>query len=777
MLSSLPSILSHFRLYRFALTGDIKEMFHRIRIREENRQYQRFLWRNDPEHPPNIFVMDVATFGSTSSPCSAQYVKNVNAEEFADEYPRAAYAIHYHYVDDYLDSFVSREKAILIGKQVKMIHREGGFELRNFQSNDAQIAAEVGELSEECDKSLFLDKSEGVESVLGMRWTPSDDCFTYDLTMRRDLAIIIQEGHVPTKREVLRVVMSLFDPLGLIAFYLVHGKILMQEIWASGAQWDDVINERLYDRWVQWKRLLHQLSSIQVPRCYFPTAEAEVYRSLQVHVFVDASESAYSSVAYFRVESDHGPLVALVGAKSKVAPLKMLTIPRLELQAAVLGTRLLNSVISMHGLPVAQRFLWTDSATVLAWLQSEQRRYHQYVGFRIGEILSSTEVREWRWVPSKQNVADVATKSGPGPQIDSSNRWFFGPEFLQQPEQKWPQRCNPILSTEEDLRSCNLHHSTANELVDVNRFSRWDRLLRSMAYAHRFVNNIRRCQRGESLERGALIQQELKTAEESLWRQAQRAFYSIEIPLLQKTSGRPEAFHEGIPKSSSIHKLWPFMDQDGILRKRSRLSAASWIPEEFKYPVILPRDHRISFLLVDWFHRRFRHANRETIVNEMRQRYEIPKLRSLIARVTRDCMKCRVHLVVPRNPPMAPLPRARLTPFVRPFTFVGVDYIRPILVKVGRSNCKRWIVLFTCLTIRAVHLEVVHSLTTESWVMAVRRFVSRHGSPAEIYSDNGTNFHGANNQLKREIEDRNHHMATVFTNSKTRWMFNHMGGM
>ncbi|XP_062704199.1 uncharacterized protein LOC134286582 [Aedes albopictus] len=357
MLSSLPSILSHFRLYRFALTGDIKEMFHRIRIREENRQYQRFLWRNDPEHPPNIFVMDVATFGSTSSPCSAQYVKNVNAEEFADEYPRAAYAIHYHYVDDYLDSFVSREKAILIGKQVKMIHREGGFELRNFQSNDAQIAAEVGELSEECDKSLFLDKSEGVESVLGMRWTPSDDCFTYDLTMRRDLAIIIQEGHVPTKREVLRVVMSLFDPLGLIAFYLVHGKILMQEIWASGAQWDDVINERLYDRWVQWKRLLHQLSSIQVPRCYFPTAEAEVYRSLQVHVFVDASESAYSSVAYFRVESDHGPLVALVGAKSKVAPLKMLTIPRLELQAAVSGTRLLNSVISMHGLPVAQRFL------------------------------------------------------------------------------------------------------------------------------------------------------------------------------------------------------------------------------------------------------------------------------------------------------------------------------------------------------------------------------------------------------------------------------------
>ncbi|XP_062705334.1 uncharacterized protein LOC134287482 [Aedes albopictus] len=224
------------------------------------------------------------------------------------------------------------------------------------------------------------------------------------------------------------------------------------------------------------------------------------------------------------------------------------------------------------------------------------------------------------------------------------------------------------------------------------------------------------------------------------------------------------------------------MDQNGILRKRSRLGAASWIPDEAKYPTILPRDHRISLLITDWFHRCFRHANRETIVNEMRQKFEIPKLRSLIAKVSRGCMECRIRSAVPRSPPMAPLPEARVTPFVRPFTFVGIDYFGPVLVRVGRNNCKRWIALFTCLTIRAVHLEVVHNLTTESCVMAIRRFVSRRGSPAEIYSDNGTNFHGADNQLKREIEERNHHMATVFTNSKTRWMFNppgapHMGGV
>ncbi|XP_062542363.1 uncharacterized protein LOC134210331 [Armigeres subalbatus] len=771
MLSSLPSILCHFRLYRYALTADIREMFHRIHIREEDRQFQRFLWRNHVNQDPEV------------SPCSAQYVKNLNASEFADTYPRAVYAIHhYHYVDDYLDSFRSREEAIKVGKEVRMIQREGGFELRDFRSNDALIIASVGADSEEIDKKLLLDKLANIESVLGMRWIPNSDCFTYDLAIRGDLLDIINKNHIPTKREVLKVIMSLFDPLGLVAFYLVHGKVLMQDIWTSGAHWDDNINQQLHERWIQWTKILPQLSAIRIPRYYFPKAESEAYSSLQVHIFVDASESAYSCVAYFRVLSPNGPLVSLVGAKTKVAPLKMLSIPRLELQAAVLGTRMLNNVISMHGLQVSQRILWTDSATVLAWLHSEQRRYHQYVGFRIGEILSTTELGEWRWIPSKLNVADDATKWGSGPQIDVNSRWFVGPKFLYQSEERWPQKGKLSFSTEEELRSCNVHLPAVSKLVDVSRFSRWERLLRAIAYVHRFTSNIRRSQRGEPLERGPLMQQELQSAEGTLWQQAQRAFYGEEIHVLRISSGRPDALHASISKSSSIYKLWPFVDNNGILRKRSRLASAPWIPDGVKYPVILPRQHLISILLTDWFHRKFRHANRETIVNEMRQRYEIPKLRSLIARVFRNCMKCRVLRAVPLSPPMSPLPKVRLMPYIRPFTFVGLDFFGPLLVKVGRSNAKRWVALFTCLTIRAVHLEIVHSLTTEACVMAIRRFVSRRGSPSEIYSDNGTNFHGANRQLQEEIEERKNRLATVFTNSTTRWMFNppgapHMGGV
>ncbi|XP_053691312.1 uncharacterized protein LOC128739837 [Sabethes cyaneus] len=782
LLKGLPSVISNFRLYRFALTGDIKEMFHRFFIRIQDRQFLRFLFRDRPDQKPVTYVMDVAIFGASCSPSSAQYIKNINAKEFEADFPRAVTAIvQHHYVDDYLDSFGTAEEAVRIGKEVKKIHAQGGFEIRNFLSNDPHIAAQVGEESTAVEKDIRTEKDERIESVLGMKWIPTSDTFVYTVSLRDNLKHVLEESYLPTKREILRTVMSFFDPMGLISFFLIHGRILMQDIWAAGIGWDDQINEKLMPRWRSWINLVPKLNSLRIPRCYFVNAVEKTYSSLQVHVFVDASRSAYACAVYFRVETLRGPDVRLVAAKSKVAPLKMQTVPRLELRAAVLGSRLLNSVISMHALPVTKRVLWSDSNTVLAWIKSDQRRYHQYVGFRVGEILTVTDVSEWRKIGSAMNVADDATKWGSGPNISSESRWFRGPEFLKQPEELWPGKNAPIAPTEEELIVCNLHHNISDPLIDADRFSRWERLHRTMAYVHRFMHNVRVSQRKGKPIHGCLTQNELVMAELSLWKQAQKEVFASEMTILEATSGEPDDRHATLPKGSAIYKLWPFMDKDGLIRKRNRLSNAAWIPYQTKYPVILPRKHRITFLLVDYFHRRFRHCNRETVVNQMRQHYEIAKLRSLITKVAESCVWCRVHRACPYSPPMAPLPKVRLTPYVRPFTYVGVDYFGPVLVKVGRSNVKRWIALFTCLTIRAVHLEVVHSLSKESCVMAIRRFVSRRGAPAEIFSDNGTNFHGANNQLKREIENRNDYLASTFTNTTTRWSFippgaPHMGG-
>ncbi|XP_062707592.1 uncharacterized protein LOC134288019 [Aedes albopictus] len=780
LLTPLPAVLSRFRQFPVAVAGDIKEMFHQIKIRKQDQQSQRFLWREHPSEQPRIYIMEVATFGSTCSPASAQFVKNLNAAEYADQYPRAVVAIHdNHYVDDYLDSFQTIEEAVQVVGEVKHVHAMGGFEIRNMLSNSVEVLRRIEELPGENSKDLSLTRGETTESVLGMRWVPTEDAFTYTFALRADLQAVLEDDHVPTKRELLKVVMSLFDPLGCISFFLVHGKILIQDSWISKIGWDDPISDSCFVRWKQWTALFDQLPSLRIPRCYFRAPYPNNFDKLQLHVFVDASESAYSCVAYFRLPVGEQIQVAMVAAKTKVAPINTISIPRLELKAAVLGTRLLESVKQYHTIPIEDSFLWSDSKTVLAWIQSEHRRYHKFVAVRVGEILLSTDAKNWRWVPSKTNPADEATKWKTGPNLSTDGPWFRGPNFLRQHETSWPAQLQTF-TTQEEIRSVHLHRIQCS-IVDPARFSKWMKMQRTVAFVLRYVDNLKRKVDGRQLASGILNQEELAKAEQFLWKTAQAEAFPEEITVLKRTQGSPESRHCVVSKSSRIYKRWPFLDEDGVLRMRGRISAAPFVQYETKYPAILPEKHPITFLLVESFHCRFRHANRETITNELRQRFDIPRLRALISRVMRSCAWCRIAKASPKPPVMGPLPEARVTPFIRPFTYVGLDYFGPVFVKVGRSQAKRWVALFTCLTIRAVHLEVVHSLNAVSCIMAIRRFVSRRGTPAEFHTDNGTCFQAASKELASEIKSRNEEIALTFTSAQTKWCFippsaPHMGG-
>lgn len=195
----------------------------------------------------------------------------------------------------------------------------------------------------------------------------------------------------------------------------------------------------------------------------------------------------------------------------------------------------------------------------------------------------------------------------------------------------------------------------------------------------------------------------------------------------------------------------PFVDDVVVIGSDSRISAATFVSYDTRYPIILPKEHAVTKLLVEWYHRRFLHANRETVVNELRQRFHISTMRGIVRQIAKICQLCKVKKAVPAVPRMAPLPAARLKAYERPFSYVGLDYFGPISVRVNRSTVKRWIALFTCLTTRAVHLEIAHSLSTESCKQAIRRFIGRRGAPVEIRSDRGTNFVGADNDLRREM--------------------------
>ncbi|XP_070075748.1 uncharacterized protein [Drosophila takahashii] len=264
-------------------------------------------------------------------------------------------------------------------------------------------------------------------------------------------------------------------------------------------------------------------------------------------------------------------------------------------------------------------------------------------------------------------------------------------------------------------------------------------------------------------------QEDLLKAESILWLDAQAEHYQDELALLRM--GRP------LTRKSSLYKLGPYLDGNGVLRLQERTKMGSG-----KDRVVLPSSSPITQLIIAELHENLLHANHETLINELRQSFWIPKLRPTVARLHRSCRICKNRQAAPRPPRMAELPYPRLAAFHRPFSYTGVDYFGPLLVTVRRSSEKRYGVLFTCLSTRAIHLEVAYFLTADSCILAVRNFIARRGRPVELWNDNGTNFQGANTELRRALDVLDKvQLEREFTGPEMKWKFippasPHMGG-
>ncbi|XP_037048500.1 uncharacterized protein LOC119082957 [Bradysia coprophila] len=423
--------------------------------------------------------------------------------------------------------------------------------------------------------------------------------------------------------------------------------------------------------------------------------------------------------------------------------------------------------------------MWTDSATVISWLNSENRKYTQFVAHRVGEILESTDVNEWRWIPTNENVADEATKLTKTPNFEPTNRWFHGPDFLRLSEDKWPEKKPIKIDIEEEMKANFLHSSLVlPKIIDPDRFSNYNRMIRSLAYAIRFINLFTgKAKKGEPLK-----QEELRKAENLIIRQAQFEGYPTEMVTLLRNEILPIEQQKCIEKPSLLYESTPFLDADKILRMKERIDGARELSMDTKRPIALPKNGRITELLLTEYHSKFFHQNHETVVNEVRQKFYIPRLREVLKRIRKNCQSCKIKKAHPIPPQMADLPQARLATRFIPFSFVGIDFFGPIYVSVGRRREKRWGVLFTCLTIRAVHIEIASGLDTNSCILCIQTFVADRGPVVEFHSDWGTNFKGSNNELQEEIKKIDfERLQTEFTSTYTKWIFNppaspHMGG-
>lgn len=235
-----------------------------------------------------------------------------------------------------------------------------------------------------------------------------------------------------------------------------------------------------------------------------------------------------------------------------------------------------------------------------------------------------------------------------------------------------------------------------------------------------------------------LSSEEIDDTAEYLCKIAQRDVFCEEYNQLK--TNKP------VSKSSPIFKLTPFLDKEGLIRLSGRINNATCVVRCTKEPIILPKKHILTMLIVKQYHENFRHQNQESICAAVRVKYWIPCLRQLVRSVKRNCQVCKNTYAVPRTPLMGQHPEDRVTPYVRAFSYTGIDYIGPFFVSIGRRREKRWVSIFSCLTTRAIHLEIAKDLSTDAVILCLRNFINRRGLPVRIRSDRGTNFVGASKE-------------------------------
>ncbi|XP_055543781.1 uncharacterized protein LOC129729296 [Wyeomyia smithii] len=564
---------------------------------------------------------------------------------------------------------------------------------------------------------------------------------------------IFNIDEIPTKKQVLSLLMSIYDPLGLIFHLVVHGKILMQELHKYSKQWDILVPDELYDQWLNFLRKLKQAEGLSIPRCILTE-----HAPIELHVFVDTSEKALAAFVYARTETSFGINTQLITAKTRVVPIKPVSIPRLELHAAVMGTRLLDVVQKEIRLEIKSATLWTDSKTVLAWITNTKRKYTSYINVRVGEILDTTAKDQWRWVSSENNPADEATKEYVG-----EPKWFNGPKYFESPSESWTLSGNQRVTEIEEI----LFYGEC-DLVNENDFSDWWRLLRRYHYITKFIIRLRQ-------KRINFTASDRRYVENILYRKAQWESFPVEMESLIS--------HGTVPASTKLIKLNPFLDEFGVMRSRGRLEYATGLPQRLRTPIILPQKHHITKLIVRSVHERYLHRGDNTVIGVLQLDYWIMNVRAVLRNVKKCCQKCILMHAKPANPFMAPLPTCRTLLDVPPFTNTGVDYFGPFEVLVHRSTEKRWGVIFTCLSSRAVHIEMAEKMDTDTFLMCLSNFQSIRGRVSHLFSDNGTNFIGANNELNALVRDIDRIMdQEQAAKLKVQWTFNppaapHFGGV
>ncbi|XP_018368526.1 PREDICTED: uncharacterized protein LOC108764680 [Trachymyrmex cornetzi] len=732
----LFAILLRFRSFKYVVTSDISKMYRQIFVHPEQTSLQRIIWRDNPEKAIKKYELLTLTYGT--APASFLATKSIqqlaNLEE--KQWPvGAAVARRDFYMDDLISGADSIGEAKMIRDQVAALLLKGGFVLRKWASNDEELLRDVP--GERIDNAIMELDKDGTTKTLGVKWNHRKDAFQYSIKVACTAGC--------TKRIMLASIAQIFDPLGLLAPAIITAKILIQELWRLQLEWDESLPADIFAKWSKFTEDMQCLDEFCVPRRVVAEGSCS---EVQLHGFCDASERAYGACIYLKtLNQDGSAQVQLLCAKSRVAPIKTVSIPRLELCGAQLLVQLVNKVRDALVIKLSKTYYWSDSSIVLQWIKCTNKRLPVFVAHRVGEIQESTAAADWNHVGSKENPADLVSRGTAPRELCNAQLWWEGPTWLKDMAQVRPWRQekdtlgDPVEQDSESIVA--LTSKIAPDDSFMNRFSTLQRLIRVTATCLRFANFCRK--KREKTDK-PLSAEELAQAKLCLIKMEQNSAFHSEIEALRK--GR------AIANSSCLKYLNPLLDKDDLLRVGGRLRHAD-LQYDAKHQLVLPQRSRITELIIMHEHIRHFHAGAQATLAAVRQSYWPIRARGTIKRLIYKCVKCFRYRPRHSTQIMGDLPRDRVS-VSRPFVNVGVDFCGPIHIRErrgrGSKRVKGYVAVFVCMAVKAIHLEVVSDLTTEAFLNAFKRFIGRRGKPTNVYSDNGTNFVGADKELKKCLE-------------------------
>ena len=761
--NELFTILLRFRRHAYVLTADIEKMYRQIFVSPEDRKYQRIFWRSHNSQSLKCYELQTVTYGTASAPFLATRCLNQLAIEYKSEYPQICDIIaNDFYVDDLLTGAESIEDLFDIKIKVNHILNCAGFDLRKWLSNCNTLVEKFNG----SEKFQFGDDSES--RTLGILWNPVTDTFKY-IVQNFDTKGIIN------KRIILSTIAKIFDPLGLLGPIIVVAKLIIQSLWQLHLSWDESVSHDIHHQWTKYLEQLSTVNTISIPRHVLQHKADDI----QCHGFSDASEKAYGACVYIRSRNNqNNVIVNLFCSKSRVAPLHKITLPRLELCAAVLLSRLMAKVKESSGINFNSYFFWSDSTITLNWIKSHPSKWHTFVANRVSDIQTHSDLNEWFHVRSHDNPADLLSRGMTSSTLAESYLWWHGPSWLSQDNSKWPRQSYQIAQIKllEMKQGVTIITKTQNVFL-FERFSTLTKLQRVTSWCLRFISNCRKSHFDR--QTGPISTAELNSTLMRLIKSSQEQCFATELQKLKMASLQPF--------KSNILSLNPFLDSNNLIRVGGRIRASNFSFDK-KHPIILPKNHILTNLIIVHEHIRLLHCGPQGVLSSLRERYWPLGGKNSVKKLIHNCITC--FKVKPRQTTylMGDLPSSRINPSPV-FYHCGIDYAGPFLLKEKKYRntkfIKAYICLFICLTTKAIHLELVGDLTTETFIATLRRFISRRGKPHSIHSDNASNFVGAQRNLQELSQFLNKSRDVIINtlaNDNINWHFipprsPHFGGL